>query len=49
MAKNGIKEAVFVALFLPFSSNSQVATTNNILLAIESKVPKHNRYSVKDS
>ena len=49
MAKNGIKEAVFIILFLPPSSNSQVAITNNIPLAIKSKVPGRNRYNIKDS
>ena len=49
MAKSGIKEAILIVLFLPFSSNSQVAATNNILLAIESKAPRRDRYSIKNS
>jgi hypothetical protein len=49
MAKNGIKEAVFIALFLPPSLNFWVAATNNILLAIESKAPRRDRCSIKDS
>ena len=49
MAKNSIKEAMLIVLFLPFSLNSQVATINNILLAIKSEAPKRNRYSIKDS
>ena len=49
MAKSSIKEAVFIALFLPPSLNSQVTATNNILLAIKSKVPRHNKYSIKNN
>ena len=49
IAKNGIKEAVLIALFLPFSLNSQVTTTNNIPLAIKFKAPRCNRHSAKDS
>ena len=49
MAKNGIKEAVLITLFLPPSLNSQVAATNNILLAIKSEAPRRDRYSIKDS
>ena len=49
MAKNGIKEAVFIALFLPPSSNSWVAATNNILLVIESNAPGCDGYNIKDS
>jgi hypothetical protein len=49
MAKNSIKEAVFIALFLPLSLNSQVTTTNNTSLAIKSEIPKYNRCSTKDS
>ena len=49
MAKSSIKEAVLIALFLPPSLNSRVAATNNILLAIESEVPRCDRYSIKDS
>jgi len=49
IAKNGIKEAVLVALFSPPSLNSQVATTNNIPPAIESEAPGRDRRSVKDS
>ena len=49
MAKNGTKEAILIALFLPPSLNSQVAITNNIPPVIEFEAPKHNRYSTKDS
>ena len=49
MAKSNIKEAILIVLFLPPSSNSQVAATNNILLAIKSKAPKRNKYNIKDS
>ena len=49
MAKNGIKEAVFIILFLPPSLNSQVTATNNTPLAIKFKAPGHDRYSIKDS
>ena len=49
MVKSGIKEAIFIALFLPPSLNSWVAATNNILLAIKSEAPGCNRYSIKDS
>ena len=49
IAKNNIKEAVLIALFLPLNLNSQVITTNNILLAIKSKSPKCNKYNAKDS
>ena len=49
MAKSGIKEAVFIILFLPLNLNSWVTAINNIPLAIESEVLRRNRYSVKDS
>ena len=49
MAKSGIKEAVFIILFLPPSLNSQVATNNNIPPVIKSKAPRCNKYSIKDS
>ena len=49
MVKSGIKEAVLIILFLPPSLNSQVATTNNIPLAIKSEAPRYNRYSIKDN
>ena len=49
MAKNGTKEAILIALFSPPSLNSQVAATNNIPPAIESKALRRNRYSIKDS
>ena len=49
MVKSGIKEAVFIVLFSPPSSNSRVAATNNIPLAIKSEVLKRDRYSIKNS
>ena len=49
MAKSSIKEAVFITLFLPPSSNSRVAAINNILPAIKSEVFRHNKCSIKDS
>ena len=49
MAKSGIKEAVFIALFLPPSLNSQVAATNNIPPAIKSKAPRRDGRNIKDS
>ena len=49
MVKNGTKEAVFIALFLPPSSNSQVAATNNTPLVIESEAPGCDGRSIKDS
>ena len=49
MAKSGIKEAVFIILFLPPSLNSQVTAINNIPPAIKSKAPRYDRYSIKDS
>ena len=49
MAKSGIKEAVFIALFSPPSLNSWVAVINNTLLAIEFKAPRYNRYNIKNS
>ena len=49
MARNGIKEAVLIALLSPPSLNSQVAAINNIPLAIESKAPRRDGRSVKDS
>ena len=49
MARNGIKEAVLIALLLPPSSNSQVVVTNNTLLAIKSEAPGCNRCSIKNS
>ena len=49
IAKNSIKKAVLIVLFLPSSLNFRVATTNNIPLVIKFKAPKYNRYSAKDS
>ena len=49
MAKNSIKEAVFIVLFLPPSSNSRVTTTNNTPLAIKSEAPGRNGFSIKDN
>ena len=49
MAKSGIKEAVFIILFLPLSSNSRVVAINNTPPAIEFEAPRRNRYSIKDS
>ena len=49
MAKSSMKEAIFITLFLPPSSNSQVAANNNIPPAIKSKAPRCNKYSIKDS
>ena len=47
--KSGIKEAVFITLFLPPSLNFWVAATNNTLPAIKSEVPRHNKCSIKDN
>ena len=49
IVKSGIKEAVFIVLFLPLSLNSQVVATNNILLAIKSKALRRDKCSIKDS
>ena len=49
IVKSGIKEAVFIVLFLPLSLNSQVVATNNIPLTIKSKAPRRDGRSVKDS
>ena len=49
MAKNGIKKAILIALFLPPSLNSQVTVTNNIPPTIKFKALRRDRYSIKDS
>ena len=49
MAKNGIKEAILIALFSPPSSNSQIIATNNTPTAIEFEAPGYNKYNAKDS
>ena len=49
MAKNNIKEAILIILFLPPSLNSWVAAINNILPAIKFKAPRYDRYSIKNS